>query len=1050
MRPARIAPSVSRFLAAAAVCLIGTAAWGQGTITGRVTAQDTNEPLSGVRVLALGTNAGAVTGQDGRYTMPGVRGGPVEVQALRIGYQAVKKSVTVTNGASATVDFLMTASVVQLNDVVTTATGQQRRIELGNSVATLGDVSKRVEQTSVTNMSDLLVAKIPGVVVLPGAFTNGAPLIRIRGLNSISLNNAPIFVIDGVRMNTGASTSNGGNLTSQVSVLNDIDPSTIEDIEIVKGPSAATLYGTDAANGVIMITTKKGKAGKPRWTVNFEQGKITDESNYPTAHMIWGHAPGATTPTRCYTFTIAAGTCIADSTSSLNIMKDKEGLSPIDDGYRNQWNMQVSGGTEAVRYFVSGGLENETGPIKLPEFSRQRLDSVANGVRKEWNRPDVYKKLNFNTNLSLALNPKLDVDVTAGFAKIDQTLPQSNNNTFSSTYQSMMSPGFRTAGPNYTGVGSLGEKLNGYNSYVPSEVFQNVNQNSSQRFIGTLRANWRPFTWMQNDGNVGVDWNNRTGIFICRFGECPASGTLRQGATSSSTNNNRNFSWKLTSTSTWQPTQWMSLKTTFGSDYNNIEFDGTTASGTNLPPGAQLVGQAAVPAAANTPATATKTWGYYAQEQVALRDRLFLTGAIRADQNSAFGTNFQQVVYPKLSISWVITDEPFFPKVKGLNQLRLRSSYGASGVQPGATAALQTFATTTQNQPVIAVNANGTDTPGLRQSALGNPDLKPELSIETEVGFEARILGDRANIDVTYYSKQTRDALISQVIAPSVGPSTTTVLRNLGSVKNAGIEATVQMQFIDTKKLGWDVTVSGSHLANKLVSLGLDAAGLPNRTIGTGNLRDSVGLPINAFMYRKYSYNDANNDGYLTPSEVTVDPNFSYMGYSSPRDVASISNGFDLFNRRVRINSLFDYKGGGRLVNTNLSFQCANTPRSCGDLSRLDASLEDQARAIAQSGPFAAGQPTTALGYAESLQYWRFRELSASISLPDRWASRLLRAQRASFTFAGRNLKTWTNYRGIDVEENGVPIFAFSNDVQNTTFSQGSRRYFTAKFTLHY
>lgn len=1049
MRPARFAQSFSRMVVAGALTLIGTTLWAQGTVTGKVTAQDNNTPVVGARVIALGTNSTALTGQDGKYTMYGVRAGSIDVEVLRIGYQSLKKTVTVANGSAATLDFSLVASVVQLADVVTTATGQQRRIELGNSVATLGDVSKRVEQTSITNMSDLLVGKVPGMVVLPGAFTNGAPLIRIRGLNSISLNNAPIFVVDGVRMNTGGSSSNGGNLTSQVSVLNDIDPSAIEDIEIVKGPSAATLYGTDAANGVIMITTKRGKTGRNRWTVNMEQGRITDPSNYPTAYMIWGHAPGSTTATRCYTFTVSAGTCVPDSTTSLNIMKDKTGLSPIAPGYRNQWNVQASGGTEAVRYFVSGGLENETGPLKLPDFSRQRLDSVANGVRKEWNRPDVYKKLNFNTNLSIALSPKIDLDVSASYAKIDQTLPQSNNNTFSATYQSMMGPGFRNAGPNYTGFGSLGEKLNGYNSYVPSEVFQNVNQNQSQRMIGSLRANWRPFTWMQNDGTVGIDWNNRNGIFICRFGECPASGTLRQGSTSSSTNNNRNFSAKVTSTSTWQAKEWMSLKTTFGSDYNNLEFDGTSATGVNLPPGAQLVGQSATQNAANTIPTATKTWGYYAQEQVALNDRLFLTGAIRADQNSAFGTNFQQVVYPKLSVSWVITDEPFFPKIGALNQLRLRSSYGASGVQPGPTAALQTFATTTINQATIADRPNGADVPGLRQSALGNPNLKPELSIETEVGFEARMFGNRASMDVTYYSKQTKDALISQIIAPSPGPSTTSVLRNLGSVKNAGIEATIQAQLVDTRHFAWDVTVSGSHLANKLVSLGLDAAGNPNRTIGTGNLRDSVGLPINAFFYRKYTYNDANNDGYITTSEVTVDPNFSYMGYSSPRDVGSVANGVDLFNRRLRINSLFDYKGGGMLVNTNLSFQCANTPRSCTDLSRLDASLEDQARAIAQTGPF-TNQSTTALGYAEPLQYWRFRELSATISLPQKFAKRYLRAEDAAFTFAGRNLHTWTKFRGVDVEENGIPIFAFSNDVQNTTFSQGPRRYFTGKFTLHY
>src|SRR5205085_49709 len=236
----------------------------------------------------------------------------------------------------------------------------------------------------------------------------------------------------------------------------------------------------------------------------------------------------------------------------------------------------------------------------------------------------------------------------------------------------------------------------------------------------------------------------------------------------------------------------------------------------------------------------------------------FLTAAVRADQNSAFGTNFQKVVYPKFSLSWLVTDEPFFPKLRWLDQLRLRSAYGASGVQPGATSALITFSSTTVNQPVVAVNQSGVDTPGLRQSALGNPNLKPELSAETEAGFEARVLNNRMNVDVTYYSKQTRDALISQNIAPSAGPSSTTVLRNLGSVKNAAVEVTIQTTLIDSRRIGWDVTLTGSHGSNKLVSLGVDAAGLPNKTIGTGSLRDSVGLPVNAYTYRAFHYTDTN------------------------------------------------------------------------------------------------------------------------------------------------------------------------------------------------
>src|SRR5205085_8460732 len=140
--------------------------------------------------------------------------------------------------------------------------------------------------------------------------------------------------------------------------------------------------------------------------------------------------------------------------------------------------------------------------------------------------------------------------------------------------------------------------------------------------------------------------------------------------------------------------------------------------------------------------------------------------------------------------------------------------------------------------------------------------------------------------------------------------------------------------------------ISGSHTSNKLVSLGVDATGLPNKTIGTGSLRDSVGLPINAYTYRAFHFTDANHDGYITANEITVDPNVSFTGYSQPRDIVSVSNGFDLFSRRVRINSLFDYNGDGLLVNTNLAFQCSSTPRPCKDISLFDSPPARQSGAL--------------------------------------------------------------------------------------------------------
>ena len=1025
-------------LALAAAIFPAVAHAQQSSITGRVTA-DGNQPIADARVLLVGTTAGATTNQEGRYTLRGVPTGAVEVRVLRVGYREQKKAVTVTAGAAATLDFVMQPAVVQLQEIVTTATGEQRKVELGNTVSTLGDVGKRVETSPVTNMSDLLVAKAPGVNILPGNMTGTAGQIHIRGVNSLSLNNNPIWVVDGVRFNSGS--VNVGIGGSSTSFLNGLNPEEIEDIEIVKGPSAATLYGTDAANGVIVVTTKKGRVGSTRWTWFGEGGFVQDKNKYPTAYAEWGHSStGAVT--RCLNNTINNG-CTLDSVTSLNVLRTP-GLTPLVNGHRDQYGLQVNGGSETVRFFVSGDLENELGPLKMPGHDVTTFQKANIPVRDEWLYPEAMQRQAIRANMNMTLSPTFDLSVNAGFVKTNQRLPEVDNNFFSVYYQSMMSPGFRGAGLGVSGVGTRGEDLHGNNGYTYGDIFQVYTEEDVQRTLGSVNANWRPYAWLQNEGTVGMDLASRQDPFICRFNECPDQGTLRQGSVGDQTSNNRNFSAKFTSTASWQAKTWANLKTTVGGDYINSESDFTASSGTNLPPGAQTVGSAASRLGSNQLATATKTLGVYAQEQVGLRDRLFITAAVRTDQNSAFGTNFQRVFYPKLSASWIASDESFFPKFDWLNQMRFRMAYGASGVQPGATSSLQTFSTTT-------VNLANIDRPGLRANALGNPDLKPETSAELETGFDTRLLNNRVNLEFTYYNKKTTDALISQPLAPSSGASgannaVTSVLRNLGSVRNSGLELTMNTTILDRRSLGWDLTVTASHNTNKILSLGVDAQGKPNPTIGTGGTRDSVGLPVNAYFYRPFTYNDANNDGYISPSEVTVGANVEYRGYSLPRDLVSFQNGFDLFGRKLRLTTLVDYKGGSNVFNSSIQFQCQQSPNPCYDVSNPNASLYRQARAVAENqGSVINGTKTTTTGgFLENSQFWRLREVSGTLTLPNALASRI-HARDASLTVAARNLHLWTNYTGADPESNYS-----TGDVQSDFATTSPPRYLIMRLNLHY
>jgi TonB-linked SusC/RagA family outer membrane protein len=1014
----------------------------QATVTGRVTAAGTRQPLADSRISIVGTSLVTMTNGEGAYTLRNVPVGTYEVRVLRVGYQEQKKSITLAAGQTANLDFTMSQAVVQLQEVVTTATGEQRRVEIGNAVTTLSDISQKVEQAPVTNLADLMVAKAPGMTVLPGAMTGSTPVVKIRGLNSLSLNNDPIYVIDGVRMNTGNFSQ--GFTGTRTSYLNDLSANEIEDIEIVKGPSAATLYGTDAANGVIVITTRKGRAGAARWTWFGEMGGVSDNNDYPGTYAMWGHDPSTNKLKRCVNETIGLGQCVLDSTTSVNIMRDAA-TTPLATGKTAEVGANISGGSEAVRYFVSADIRNETGPLEMPTFARATLDSMGTKVRDDWIHPEAFQNENFRANLSAAVNPKFDLSANAGWSNTNQRLPQVDNNIYSVYYSAYNNPGFNykstVSGLSYNPIGSLGENRNGYGVYSPAQIFQYIPKEGVQRFIGSAEAHWRPFVWMSNSATVGLDHAGRNATRVCRFGECPNSGTLREGLVRDLQANDRNFSAKIVSTSTYAPRLWVQLKTTLGGDYNNLESDFVSATGDLLPPGAQTANQAAIQGASSQFQTVDKTVGLYVQEEAAIRDRMFLTVAARTDQNSAFGTNFQRVVYPKASLSWIMSDEGFFPKFDLLNQFRLRLAYGASGVQPGATTALQTFNAQTNNLNIATPgDASGTDTPGLIADALGNPDLKPEKSAEFEGGFETRFFNSRLNFDFTYYNKKTRDALIAQPIAASSGaPGNLRITRNLGSVQNTGVEATINATIVDRAAFGWNLVVGASHNSNKIISLGYDANGNPNPTIFTGLTRDSLGLPVLGMFARPYTYSDADKNGFITPDEVTVSSNFEYIGYSQPRDIVSIQNGIDLFDRKLHLQALLDYKGGFNLYNNTVAFYCQQF-LTCYDETHTNVPLDKQARIVA----LRYKNPSTNAGFVENGQFWKLREVSATISLPQRLAASI-RARDASILVAGRNLHTWTAYTGIDPESNYG-----TGDVQTDFSTTAPRTYFIVRLNLHY
>jgi TonB-linked SusC/RagA family outer membrane protein len=936
--------------------------------------------------------------------------------------------VSVVPGQSARLDFSLPVAAVQLSDVVTTATGVQRRLEVGNDIARL-DAAKLTETQPIKNLADLLTARAPGVQVTPGTITGTQSRIRIRGTNSLSLNNDPIYVIDGIAMESSSGSSSIGIGGAIPSRLNDIDTDQIESIEIVKGPSAATLYGTDAANGVVVITTKRGRIGRPKWNLYVEHGRLTDHNTYPTAYTLFGHTPGATAARQCTLAQVSLGTCVQDSLKSFNLWADPE-TTPLSTGWREQYGAQVSGGSTMLRYFVSGEYEGETGVYKVPKFDIDRLLQTVGTIPGEQLRPNSAYKANFRGNVNITLSDKADVAVSTGYVASTQRLPQTDNNTTGLTSSAFGGPGFRD-----NGNSSLGFPLNGYRVFTPGDIFQDVVTQEINRFIGSISPTWRPTSWFSSLGNFGIDFANRVDSEICRRANCSDFGTSREGFRINNRTNFFSYTLGLNGSATFNLRPEVSSKTTLGLQYFRNVFARNGASGSNLPPGAVTVTAGAVRDGAEVTSYIIRA-GAFVEQTFGIRERLFLTGALRADNNSAFGANFDAVYYPKASVSWILSDEGFFPKPGFLDQLRLRAAYGASGVSPGTNDALLFFSPRTAN-----ISDQGA--PGITFNAIGNLALKPERATEFEAGVDLGLFQNRLSVEFTGYRKRTRDALISRILPGSIGISSSR-FENIGSVQNEGFETGIHAQVVKTDRFGFDFGLNHSINDNKILRLDNNAAGQPIPIIVGTQIQHRVGYPLFGYWHTAiHSFSDKNGDGFITQDEVVVSDTAEYQGRQLPRVEMSFSPGIDLFGDLIRISANFDHKGGYMLLNANERIRCQSR-NNCRGLSDPTAPLFLQARTVALRD-----HPTrTQGGFIEKADYTKFRELAFTLTSPRQWAlTRALNADRISVTIAGRNLKTWTDYTGVDPEsayfEGGG-----GNDIQTDFQTAAPPRYWTVRFNV--
>jgi TonB-dependent starch-binding outer membrane protein SusC len=989
--PTRIALAALTLVATIGAAASAVQAQGSGgTVRGTVVETGSLRPLSGAQVSIPGTTRGTLTNARGEFLLTAVPTGSQRVRAAMIGFTAGEQQVSVVADGTATVSFQLSPTAVELDEVVVTGTagGTQRRA-LGNVVNSV-NAAQVTEAAPIRSAAELLQGRAPGLTLMqpsgtPGTSTN----IRIRGAGSLSAGNQPVFYVDGVRITAGG--QSGFSVSGQsTSALDAINPDDIESIEVIKGPAAATLYGADAAAGVIQIITKRGQRGQQsvRFTGRVETGQSTWGGRLPDQY-------GFCTPARIrQANTIQAGTgvftagsypgCVGiDSLAPAeqrvlvsNLLRDDPRAMRTGDVL--SYTLSARGGGENYNFYVSGDRDEEQGIFANSEFARNTG----------------------RANFSVFPSNNLDISVSASYARSNTRLPNNDNSSWGILRNTWRSP-----------AGRQGTFEQGFLGLAPDQINIYDNRTRAERALFGSTVNYRPTEWFRNRLNLGLDWNQRlnTLFFPIDRGSPAAYGTTNaRGIINQFAPNTRNWTVDYAGTVALPLNTEVSSETSFGMQLNAYRFESLQANGTGLLSNAVRLFSNAEERVAFESFSEQNSVGFFVQQQMGWRNRLFVTGALRFDDNSAFGSQFNRVVYPKAQLSWVVSEEPFFG-VGAVDQLRLRGAWGRAGNAPSPFAADRTWGTSN------VVLEDGSIAGGLSASAFGNPELRAETGQELELGFDASILNDRLGVEFTYYNQQTRDALLNVPVAPSSG-FTGSQLQNVGEIRNSGIEISFFGSPISLPRVVWDARVGFSTNNNRLVSFG----GTREEPIPVGfrgSQRHAEGYPLGHYWGIPVA-RDANGELILTPQGwAALSSDSVFVGSSVPTREASMTNTITIM-RNLSLYTFMDYKGGHYLFNMGgqtaesdgVSWHAVNPARlepGCTSTACQQAREEWRIR-----------QSDSNMMFFERADFVKLRELSLTYRVPTTVTQRIGTGAGLSLTFAGRNLHTWTGYSGVDPEVN--------------------------------